>query len=168
MDPERSRTDPAGFRGDRKQLPGSQWSPLPGLFEDCSTGATHGRRSRGCDPGLMDEPDHATRIVLAKLQGAVMHHARWDPLGEDEMAAAVAEVREVLGGRDDGPELLAYVAGILAGSRSGWPDELAQAVIAGSICIAAGADKFAIPGWEAIGRERAGRAAEPPFGTKVT
>lgn len=111
--------------------------------------------------------DHATRIVLAKLQGVVMHHARWDPLGEAEMAAAVAEVHEVLAGRDDGPQLLAYVAGILAGSRFGHPDELAQAVIAGSICVAAGADEFTIPGWEAIGRERAGRAEQPPFGSRV-
>lgn len=115
----------------------------------------------------MYESDQATRIVLARLQGAVMHHARWDPLAPDEMAAAVAEVNEVLAGRDDGPELLAYVAGILTGSRFAYPAELAQAVIAGSICVAAGADDFAIPGWEAIGADRAERTARLPFGARV-
>jgi len=115
----------------------------------------------------MDEPGHATRIVLAKLQGVVMHRARWEPLGEEEMAAAVAEVDEVLAGRDDGPQLLAYVAGILTGSRSGWPDELAQAVIAGSICVAAGADEFAVDGWCCIGAERRAGADQLPAGARI-
>jgi hypothetical protein len=115
----------------------------------------------------MDEPDQATRIVLAKLQGAVMHHARWDPLGEAEMAAAVAEVREVLAGRDDGPQLLAYVAGILTGSRYGHPDELARAVIAGSVCVAAGADEFTVDGWCCIGAERRTEADQLPAGARV-
>lgn len=115
----------------------------------------------------MDHADRATRIVLAKLQGVVMHHARWDPLGEAEMAAAVAEVREVLAGRDDGPQLLAYVAGILTGSRFGWPDELAQAVIAGSICAAAGADEFTVDGWCCIGAERRAGADQLPAGARV-
>jgi hypothetical protein len=102
------------------------------------------------------------------LQGVVLHHARWTLLSVAEIAIAVAEVNEVLSDRNDGPELLAYVAGILTGSRFGHADDLTQAVIAGSICVAAGADEFAIPGWEAIGWERAGKAADPPFGTKVT
>jgi hypothetical protein len=121
----------------------------------------------GCDPGLMDEPDHATRIVLARLQGVVMRHARWEPLGEEEMAAAVAEVDEVLDGRADGPELLAYVAGILTGSRFGHPDELAQAVIAGSVCVAAGADEFAVDGWCCVGAERRAQADQLPGTARV-
>lgn len=115
----------------------------------------------------MDDRDHATRLVLARLQGAVMHHARWEPLSEDEMADAVAEVREVLAGRDDGPGLLAYVAGILTGSRSGRPDELAQAVIAGSVCVAAGADEFTVDGWCCIGAERRAQADQLPAGARV-
>lgn len=115
----------------------------------------------------MDDRDQPTRIILAKLQGVVMHHARWDPLAPDEMAAAVAEVREVLAGRDDGPGLLAYVAGILAGSRFAYPDDLAQAVIAGSVCVAAGADEFAVDGWCCIGAERRARADQLPAGARV-
>jgi len=42
---------------------------------------------------------------LARLQGVVMRHGRWTPLDGDKMAAAVAEVNEILGDRDDGPEL---------------------------------------------------------------
>ena len=115
----------------------------------------------------MDEPGHATRLVLAKLQGVVMRHARWEPLGEAEMAAAVAEVREVLAGRDDGPQLLAYVAGILTGARFSHPDELAQAVVAGSVCVAAGADEFTVDGWCCIGAERRAQADQLPAGARV-
>lgn len=115
----------------------------------------------------MPADDQDTRIVLARLQGAVLHHARWTPLAGDEMAAALAEVREVLAGRDDGPELLAYVAGILTGSRFGVPADLEQAVIAGSICVAAGADEFTIDGWCCIGWERRGAADQLPAGARV-
>jgi len=113
------------------------------------------------------EHDPATRIVLARLQGVVMHHARWEPLDTAAMAAAVAEVREVLGDRDDGPELLAYIAGILTGSRFGVPAELAQAVIAGSICVAAGADEWTIDSWCCIGAERRAEADQLPSGARV-
>ena len=115
----------------------------------------------------MDEPDQAARIVLAQLQGVVLHHARWTPLGDNEMAAAVAEVHEVLDGRDDGDQLLAYVAGILTGARFGQADELAQAVIAGSICMAAGADEWLIDGWCCIGAERRAQADQLPAGARV-
>lgn len=115
----------------------------------------------------MDEPDRATRIVLARLQGAVMHHARWEPLGGDEMAAAVAEVDEVLAGRDDRSGLLAYVAGILTGSRFGRPDELAQAVIAGAVCVAAGADEWLVDGWCCVGAERRAEADQLPGTARV-
>lgn len=115
----------------------------------------------------MDDRDPATRLVLARLQGAVMHHARWEPPGEDEMAAAVAEVDELLAGRDDGPGLLAYVAGILTGSRFGRPDELAQAIIAGSVCLAAGADEWTIDGWCCVGAERRAAADQLPGTARV-
>lgn len=111
--------------------------------------------------------DAATRLVLARLQGVVLHHARWTPLTEEEMAAAVDEVDEVLGDRDDRAELLAYVAGILTGSRFGQPDELAQAVIAGSICVAAGADEWPVDGWCTIGAERRAQADQLPAGARV-
>jgi hypothetical protein len=115
----------------------------------------------------MDDRDQPTRLVLAKLQGVVMRHARWEPLGEEEMAAAVAEVDEVLAARDDGPQLLAYVAGILTGSRFGWPDELAQAVIAASVCVAAGADEFTVDGWCCIGAERRAEADRLPAAARL-
>jgi hypothetical protein len=83
------------------------------------------------------------------------------------MAAAVAEVNEVLAGRDDGPQLLAYVAGILTGARYGCPDELAQAVIAGSVCVAAGVDEFAVDGWCCIGAERRAKADQLPGTARV-
>jgi len=111
--------------------------------------------------------DQATRLLLARLQGVVMHHARWEPLGPDEMAAAVAEVDEVLGDHPGRAGLLAYVAGILTGSRFGHPDELAQAVIAGSVCVAAGADEFAVDGWCCIGAERRAQADQLPAGARV-
>jgi hypothetical protein len=112
--------------------------------------------------------DQATRVLLARLQGVVMHHARWEPLGEDEMAAAVAEVDELLAGRnEDRAGLLAYVAGILTGARFGQADELAQAVIAGSICVAAGADEWPIDGWCCIGAERRAETDQLPAGARV-
>lgn len=98
-----------------------------------------------------------------------MHHARWEPLGEDAMAAAVTEVDELLAGRDDQERagLLAYVAGILTGSRFGVPADLEQAVIAGSICAAAGADEFTVDGWCCVGWERRGAADQLPAGARV-
>jgi hypothetical protein len=101
-------------------------------------------------------------MVLAELQGEVMRRAGWEPLPQGEMAEAVAEVRVILAGQGDGPVLLAYVAGILTGSRARWPDQLGQAVVAASICVEAGADEALIDGWACIGAERAADAGQPP------
>jgi Beta-lactamase len=62
-------------------------------------------------------PD-STGLVVAELHGAVQHHARWHQPTEAETAAAVAELHEILAGRDDGPRLLAQVAGLLTGSHA--------------------------------------------------
>jgi hypothetical protein len=99
--------------------------------------------------------DQQTRMVLAELQGEVRHRARWQPLTGAEMDAAVDAVLGIIGGRDDGPELLAYVAGVLTGAAYGWPELLPRAVVAGSVCVAAGADEFAVDGWCCVGFERA-------------
>jgi hypothetical protein len=111
--------------------------------------------------------DRRTRLLLAELHGEVMRHARWEPLTPGAMAAAVTAVREILAGRDDGPELLAEVAGILTGARAGWADELQRAVVAASVCVEAGADESLIDGWAAIGAQRREEAEKPPFGSKV-
>ena len=62
------------------------------------------------DPGKMadDRPGPAAdRLPAARLTGICMRHARWGNLTDDQAAAAVAELREVAGGRAD---LLAEVA----------------------------------------------------------
>jgi hypothetical protein len=104
--------------------------------------------------------DKQTRLVLARLHGALMYHARWEPLTPAAMAAAVTDIEAILteAGRNDGPALLAEIAGILTGARFGWPAALQRAVIAGSICVAAGADEFLIDGWATIGYERTSAA----------
>ena len=101
--------------------------------------------------------------MLAALRGEVTHRARWEPLSSDEMAEAVAAVREILddAGRRDGPALLAQVAGLLTGSRHWCPELLPRAVVAGSICVEAGADEFAIDGWACIGAERVADSRVP-------
>lgn len=105
--------------------------------------------------------DQAARIVLAKLHGEVWHHARWEPPDEETTAAAVAGLRAILEGRDDGPELLAETAGILLGSHEGDLHE-ARARNAAGFCIAAGADESLIPQWQEVGRQRAAAARMPP------
>lgn len=91
---------------------------------------------------MIDERPQADRILTAQLHGEAKHHARWRELSEAELAAAVAELRELAGGRGD---LLAYVAGILEGTSEGQLNEpLARQ--AAQLCRAAGADLEAIPG----------------------
>jgi hypothetical protein len=63
------------------------------------------------------DPD---RILIAQLTGTARHHARWRELVQDEQDAAVAELRELAGGRAD---LLAEVAGIFEGASDGELDE---------------------------------------------
>jgi hypothetical protein len=70
---------------------------------------------------------------------------------ENEIAAAVAELREVAGDR---PDLLAEEAGIQLGFHEGGLDE-PRAKAAAQLLIAAGADECLIPGWIEEGRRRA-------------
>jgi len=90
--------------------------------------------------------------------GEARHRAKWRDLTEDEQAAAVAELRELAGGRSD---LLAEVAGILEGASEGRHDEPLARQAAG-LCRAAGADLEAIPAWIEEGHRRAVSARMPP------
>jgi hypothetical protein len=97
-------------------------------------------------------------MMVAKLTGAAMRHARWRDLTEPETASALAELREIADGRAD---LLAEVAGILLGAREGDLDE-PRARSAARLCRLAGADETLIPAWIAEGRRRAEAARVPP------
>ena len=72
------------------------------------------------------------------------------------MAAAVAELREIVGDRGD---LLAERAGVILAfrdedARDGrWPRRALEA----ALCIAAGADLTRLTEWIAVGQERAQR-----------
>jgi hypothetical protein len=124
----------------------------------------HPARPSGC-PGrvmlehVIDKRPAPDRILVAQLMGAARHHARWRKLTGDEEAAAVAELREIAGGRAD---LLAEVAGILEGVSEGELDEPLAHQAAG-LCREAGADPEAIPAWVEEGRRRAASARQPPF-----
>jgi hypothetical protein len=107
---------------------------------------------------MVDRPQ-ADRILVAQLTGEARHRARWRGLTEDEEAEALAELRELAGGRAD---LLAEVAGIFEGASEGEPDE-PLARCAARLCRLAGADPEAIPAWIAEGRRRRTRADLPPF-----
>lgn len=101
----------------------------------------------------------ADRILVAQLTGEARHRARWRELSSDEETAAVAELRELAGGRAD---LLAEVAGIFEGASESRHDEPLARCAAG-LCRKAGADVEAIPAWVEEGRRRAARAGLPPF-----
>lgn len=102
------------------------------------------------------DPD---RLLIARLDGIAKRHATWNEPTEPEVAAAVAELREVAGDR---PDLLAETAGILLGASEGRLDE-PRARAAAQFCIAAGADESLIPRWIAEGRRRAEIRRHPPF-----
>jgi hypothetical protein len=107
---------------------------------------------------MLDDRPQADRILVAQLTGEARFRARWRELSGDEEAAAVAELRELAGGRAD---LLAEVAGIFEGTSEGEPDEpLARQ--AAWLCRQAGADPEAIPVWVAEGRRRGGRREAAP------
>jgi len=74
-------------------------------------------------------------------------HANWHELTEEETTAAVAELAEILAGRDDEPVLLAEVAGLLEGFHQCELDE-AKARAAVQLCCLAGADEALIPQWK--------------------
>jgi hypothetical protein len=119
------------------------------------------------DPGGMARDrfrGNSARLVVASLSGAAQRHARWGEPTAEETAAAVAELREILAGRDDGPALLAEVAGVRLGFYEGELGEPRAKAVARS-CIAAGADESLIPEWAEEGRRRAEAARLPPFST---
>jgi hypothetical protein len=108
---------------------------------------------------MIDKRPQADRLLIAELYGEARHRARWRELSGEEEAAAVAELRQLAGGRAD---LLAEVAGILKGAHEGELDEpLARQ--AAMLCRKAGADPDAIQGWIETGRERRANAGRPPF-----
>ncbi len=93
-------------------------------------------------------------MIVAELTGEARHHAKWRPLTRDEETAAITELRAIAGGRAD---LLAEVAGVLAGTSAGRLDEpLARQ--AAELCRQAGADPDAIQRWVREGRRRADSA----------
>ena len=108
---------------------------------------------------MIEKRPQADRLLVAEIWGEARHRVRWRELSSDEEAAAVAELRELAGGRAD---LLAQVAGVLEGAREGELDEpLARQ--AAMLCRRAGADEKAIPAWIEEGRRRRANASRPPF-----
>jgi hypothetical protein len=103
-------------------------------------------------------PD-SDRLIVARISGVAMRHASWREPAAGEIAAAVAELREVAGDR---PDLLAEEAGILLGFHDGDLNE-PRARSAAQLLIAAGADQSLIPGWIEEGRRRPGLRRHPPF-----
>jgi hypothetical protein len=114
------------------------------------------------DPGKMAHdrlgPDR-DQLLAARLMGVSKRHAPWREPTQEETDAAVAELREIAGGR---PDLLAETAGILLGASEGKLDEARSRAAAG-FCIAAGADESLVPAWVEEGRRRAEAAQRPPF-----
>jgi hypothetical protein len=107
---------------------------------------------------MADARPQADRILVAQLTGEARHHARWRELSSEEEAAAVAELRELAGGRAD---LLAEVAGVLEGtSETDMDGSLARC--AARLCRLAGADPEAIPAWVEEGRRRRAAVNQPP------
>jgi hypothetical protein len=108
---------------------------------------------------MSENRPEADRILIARLTGTARRLAGWNGLAGDEEAAAVAELRELAGGRGD---LLAEVAGVEAGVSEGRLDE-PRAREAARLCRLAGADPEAIPGWVEEGRRRRAAARMPPL-----
>jgi hypothetical protein len=98
------------------------------------------------------------RLLVARISGIARRHASWRAPAGNELAAAVAELREVAGDR---PDLLAEVAGIGLGFHEGGLDE-PRAKAAAQVLIAAGADESLIPRWIEEGRRRAEIRRRPP------
>ena len=108
-------------------------------------------------------PDSA-RLIVASLSGAAERHVNWHEPDERETAAAVAEFAEVIGDRDDGPALLAEVAGLALGTAEGKGEEYrTKARAVADLCRRAGADEKLIQGWTQEGRRRT-NAVRPPSG----
>jgi len=100
----------------------------------------------------------AARLAVAAISGIASRHAshaaRWAHPTEEEIAAAVAELRD---GGYDRPDLLAEWAGIMLGTAPGAHDEPLRRAQA-AICIAAGADEWMLDWWTGVGMERAEEA----------
>jgi hypothetical protein len=101
--------------------------------------------------GKLDDPDG---ITTARLAGTAGQYASRDPLDVD---AAVAELREIAGGRAD---LLGEVAGRALGFGPGVGGEVGAAMwprkaLEAALLIAAGADLTRLPEWVTVGMERA-------------
>ncbi|MGH3286899.1 MAG: hypothetical protein ACRDPD_19815 [Streptosporangiaceae bacterium] len=90
------------------------------------------------------DPD---RLLIARISGIARRHAQWSEPAEPEIAAAVAELREI--------------AGILLGFHKGALDE-PGAKAAAQLLIAAGADQALILQWTEVGKHRAEAARQPP------
>ena len=83
-------------------------------------------------------PDSA-RLIVASLSGAAERHVNWHEPTEPQ-TAAVAEFAEIIGDRDDGPALLAEVAGLALGTAEGKGQEYqAKARAVAALCRQASA-----------------------------
>lgn len=104
----------------------------------------------------MNEPSARERdqVLVPRLTGAAWRHAAGREPTEAETAAAVRELREIAGRRDD---LLAEVAGLLIGYYRRSAEER-RARAAAYFCMTAGADLKLIPRWIDVGRARAAAA----------
>jgi hypothetical protein len=106
-----------------------------------------------------DGPYERDQLTVAQLTGVARRHAaRREPTLE-ELATAVAELRELAGPRGD---LLAQAAGLLTGFYRGTA-ETARARTAARYCRAAGADPDLIPRWIEEGERRAELARQEPY-----
>jgi hypothetical protein len=106
------------------------------------------------------------QLTVARLTSAAQRHASpQPPTGAPPQAPtgaetvdAVAELREIAGGRGD---LLAEVAGLLTGYFRGTAEDM-RAGTAARFCRAAGADTALIARWTAEGERRAAVAHAVP------
>jgi hypothetical protein len=114
----------------------------------------------------MNEHGQDARLAVARLHGTVRHHVRLNPAQDSPRDVALAAVAALVGGRPDGPALLAEIAGIMLGTAR-WPEDTDQAERSAELLKAAGADQELIPHWVEVGRRRVAAAAKPPFGSGV-
>ena len=103
------------------------------------------------------------QLISARHTVAAWGRARWHEPDGAETAAAVAELREILAGREDGPALLAELAGLTLGFYEGGLSE-PRARAAAHFCREAAADPELIRQWTGTGRERARDAGRAPSG----
>src|SRR5215469_8582096 len=107
-------------------------------------------RHRGAPPGPPARM-HGTAVAVAACHEAP--GPSWHEPAEAETAAAVAELHEILAGRDNGPVLLVEVAGLMIGYHEGGVDE-PRARAAAHYLTEARADPDVIGLWAEEGRRR--------------